>query len=58
MEFEIAKCRNRLDDAFFQELRSEVGSLKFGVNQSEDTKDRVVELEALEKVLKEGIGES
>lgn len=58
MEFEIAKCRQRLDDAFFQELRAEVGSLKFGVSQTEDAKDRVAELEALEKVLKEGIGKS
>lgn len=57
MEFEIARCRKRLDDAFFQELKTEVGSLRFAVNQTEQTQDRIAELEALEKALKQGVGE-
>lgn len=54
IEFEIARCRPRLDNDFFAHLKTEIGSLRFAINPSEQTKDRLVELEALEKALKEG----
>lgn len=55
IEFEIARCRPRLDEDFFSFLQREIGSARFSVNRTKETEDRLVELEALNKVLQEGI---
>ncbi|EFJ38560.1 hypothetical protein SELMODRAFT_437473 [Selaginella moellendorffii] len=56
IEFEIARCRLRLTDSFLSFLNTEIASLKFKINRTQDIEDRLVELEALQKVLTEGIG--
>ncbi|CAM6034828.1 unnamed protein product [Sphagnum compactum] len=55
MNFEIARYRPRLQDDFFSHLKSEIGSLRFAVNHTQDVEDRLTELEALDKVLQEGL---
>ncbi|EFJ31589.1 hypothetical protein SELMODRAFT_270619 [Selaginella moellendorffii] len=55
IEFEIARCRLRLTDSFLSFLNTEIASLKFKINRTQDIEDRLVELEALQKVLTEGI---
>ncbi|CAL1375655.1 unnamed protein product [Linum trigynum] len=55
IEFEIARLRPRLNDDFFGHLQFELGQLRFAVSKTEDMEDRVVELETLQKALKEGI---
>ncbi|MCO5573588.1 hypothetical protein L7F22_027360 [Adiantum nelumboides] len=55
IEFEIARCRPRLNEEFFTFLQKEIGSLRFSINQTKETEDRLIELEALNKVLQEGI---
>ncbi|KAI5068421.1 hypothetical protein GOP47_0016766 [Adiantum capillus-veneris] len=55
IEFEIARCRPRLNEEFFSFLQNEIGSVRFSVNQTKETEDRLVELEALNKVLQEGL---
>ena len=56
MEYEIARFRPRLGDEFFDALRNEMGNIRFAANASVEEKEKLAELEALEKVLKEGIG--
>lgn len=55
MEYEVARCRPRLTPHFFSVLRAEAGALRFAVEQTEERRDRLAELEALEKVLKEAL---
>ncbi|XP_052118380.1 uncharacterized protein LOC107488207 isoform X2 [Arachis duranensis] len=55
IEFEIARMRPRLNEEFFSQLKSELGQLRFAVNKTEATEDRLIELEALEKAIQEGI---
>jgi hypothetical protein len=55
LEYEIARCRPRLDDVFFSSLRSEIGLLRFGVNPAEGSEERLNELEALQEVLTQGV---
>ncbi|RYR59907.1 hypothetical protein Ahy_A05g025846 isoform B [Arachis hypogaea] len=50
IEFEIARMRPRLNEEFFSQLKSELGQLRFAA-----TEDRLIELEALEKAIQEGI---
>ncbi|KAI4371427.1 hypothetical protein MLD38_019666 [Melastoma candidum] len=54
IEFEIARMRPQLNEEFFSHLRLELGQLRFAVNKTQDTEDRIVELEALQKALLEG----
>lgn len=54
IEFEIARMRPRLNDEFFLALKSELGQLRFAVNKTQLTEDRLTELEALEKAIQEG----
>ncbi|KAJ0667659.1 hypothetical protein HanPI659440_Chr17g0680231 [Helianthus annuus] len=56
LEFEIARMRPKLTDEFFTHLKFELGQLRFAVQKTEDMEDRVIELEALQKALLEGIG--
>ncbi|KAK4768973.1 hypothetical protein SAY86_027123 [Trapa natans] len=55
IEFEIARMRLRLDEEFFAHLRMELGQLRFAVSKTQDMEDRLIELEALQKALLEGI---
>lgn len=55
LEFEIARMRLKLTDEFFTHLKFELGQLRFAVAKTEDMEDRVIELEALQKALLEGI---
>ncbi|CAM6104651.1 unnamed protein product [Calypogeia fissa] len=55
IEFEIARCRPRLDEVFFSFLRSEIGLLRFGVNPEEGSEDRLAELDQLQTLLTEGV---
>ncbi|PWA32609.1 hypothetical protein CTI12_AA625150 [Artemisia annua] len=55
LELEIARMRYKLTDEFFNHLKSELGQLRFAVQKTEDMEDRVIELEALQKALLEGI---
>ncbi|XP_071693601.1 uncharacterized protein [Rutidosis leptorrhynchoides] len=55
LELEIARMRLKLTDEFFNHLKSELGQLRFAVQKTEDMEDRVIELEALQKALVEGI---
>lgn len=54
MEFEIARLRPRLNEEFFTHLKFELGQLRFAVSKTENTEDRLLELEALQKALTEG----
>ncbi|XP_074268474.1 uncharacterized protein LOC141591881 [Silene latifolia] len=55
IEYEISRLRPRLDDEFFRDLKSELGLLRFSVTKTQDMEDRMIELEALQKALLEGI---
>lgn len=55
IEYEIARCQPRLKDDFFSFLQVEIGSLRFALTRTKEMDDRLVELEALTKVLQEGI---
>ncbi|XP_058085265.1 uncharacterized protein LOC131232799 isoform X2 [Magnolia sinica] len=54
LEFEIARLRPRLDKEFFTHLQNELGQLRFSVSRTKDMEDRLIELEAMQKVLLEG----
>ncbi|KAI3410207.1 uncharacterized protein J3R85_018898 [Psidium guajava] len=54
MEFEMARMRPRLNEAFFAHLQFELGQLRFSVSKTQDMEDRLIELEALQKALLEG----
>ncbi|KAI8546495.1 hypothetical protein RHMOL_Rhmol07G0122500 [Rhododendron molle] len=54
IEFEIARLRPRLNEEFFSHLKFELGQLRFAVSKTQDTEDRLFELEALQKALMEG----
>lgn len=55
MEYEVARCRNRLTDGFFQSLRNEIGAIRFRERQAAEDLDRLAELEALEAALRDGM---
>ncbi|GKA64547.1 RNA-directed DNA polymerase, eukaryota, reverse transcriptase zinc-binding domain protein, partial [Tanacetum coccineum] len=69
LELEIARMRYKLTDEFFNHLKFELGQLRFAVQKTEfelgqlrfavqkteDMEERVIELEALQKALLEGI---
>ncbi|KAJ0968698.1 hypothetical protein J5N97_021575 [Dioscorea zingiberensis] len=54
LEFEIARLRPRLNKDFFDHLRLELGQLRFAMSRTKEMEDRLIELEAMEKVLLEG----
>ncbi|ERN01183.1 uncharacterized protein LOC18429264 isoform X1 [Amborella trichopoda] len=54
LEFEIARLRPRLNEEFFKHLQFELGQLRFAVTKTKDMEDRLIELEAMQKVLLEG----
>ncbi|KAF9614451.1 hypothetical protein IFM89_018687 [Coptis chinensis] len=44
----------RLNQEFFSHLKFELGQLRFAVSRTKDMEDRLIELEAMQKVLLEG----
>ncbi|XP_020585647.1 uncharacterized protein LOC110028230 [Phalaenopsis equestris] len=54
IEFEIARLRPRLTKDFFEHVRIELAKLRFAVARTKEMEDRVIELEAMQKVLLEG----
>ncbi|THU56731.1 hypothetical protein C4D60_Mb11t20290 [Musa balbisiana] len=56
IEVEIGRLRPRLNKEFFDHLRVELGQLRFAVNRTTEMEDRLIELEAMQKVLQEGTG--
>ncbi|KAK8914424.1 hypothetical protein KSP39_PZI023576 [Platanthera zijinensis] len=55
MDFEIARLRPRLTKDFFECIQIELAKLRFSVSRTKEMEDRLIEFEALEKVLLEGI---
>lgn len=55
IEYEIARCRSRLNQEFLEYLQAETATLRFALSRTKEMDDRLVELEALHKVLTEGI---
>lgn len=53
LEFEVSRLRPRLNKEFFDHLKLELGQLRFAVSRTKEMEDRVVELEAMQKVLLE-----
>eukprot|EP00252_Welwitschia_mirabilis_P016837 TRINITY_DN3742_c0_g1_i1.p2 TRINITY_DN3742_c0_g1~~TRINITY_DN3742_c0_g1_i1.p2 ORF type:complete len:126 (-),score=28.69 TRINITY_DN3742_c0_g1_i1:576-953(-) len=45
----------RLNQEFLEHLKKEIGTLRFAVNRTQEIDDRLIELEALYKILVEGI---
>ncbi|KAJ4800742.1 hypothetical protein LUZ62_051988 [Rhynchospora pubera] len=56
IEIEIARLRPRLDKAFFDHIQREIAQIRFAVNKTQAMDDRLIELEAMQKVLLEGAG--
>eukprot|EP00897_Mesotaenium_endlicherianum_P008534 jgi/Mesen1/7709/ME000405S06994 len=56
MEFEVARCRQRITGEFLRFLTKEMGLIRFAATPSLQQQDRLAELQALEKVLLEGVG--
>lgn len=54
IEYEIARLRPRLNQEFFSHLKFELGQLRFAVSRTKAMEDRLIELEAIQKVLQEG----
>ncbi|KAJ4759909.1 hypothetical protein LUZ62_070284 [Rhynchospora pubera] len=54
IEIEIARLRPRLDKAFFDHIQREIAQIRFAVNKTQAMDDRLIELEAMQKVLLEG----
>lgn len=55
MEFEIARLRTRLTKEFFDHVQLELTQLRFAVSRTNEMEDRMIELEAMKKVLEEGL---
>ncbi|KAG9452433.1 hypothetical protein H6P81_005337 [Aristolochia fimbriata] len=55
LEFEMARLRPRLTKEFLAHLKYELGELRFAVSRTKDMEDRMIELEAMQKVLEEGL---
>ncbi|XP_077235481.1 dimethylallyl, adenosine tRNA methylthiotransferase [Tasmannia lanceolata] len=54
LEYEMARLRPRLNKDFFNHLQFELGQLRFAVSKTKEMEDRLIELEAMQKVLLEG----
>ncbi|XP_020247888.1 uncharacterized protein LOC109825445, partial [Asparagus officinalis] len=54
LEFEISRLRQRLTKEFFDHIKLELGQLRFAVNRTQEMEDRMIVLEAIQKVLLEG----
>ncbi|GAB2274112.1 hypothetical protein Dimus_008883 [Dionaea muscipula] len=50
----LREAKQRLNEAFFSHLQFEIGQLRFAAANTQETEDRLIELEALQKALLEG----
>ncbi|KAF8687737.1 hypothetical protein HU200_042667 [Digitaria exilis] len=55
MEVEIGRLRPRLNEGFFNHISREIAQIKFAVTRTAEMEDRLIELEATQKVLLEGV---
>ncbi|CAN6216342.1 unnamed protein product [Urochloa humidicola] len=55
IEVEIGRLRPRLNEAFFNHISREIAQIKFAVTRTAEMEDRLIELEAMQKVLLEGV---
>ncbi|TVU06842.1 hypothetical protein EJB05_46878 [Eragrostis curvula] len=55
IEVEIGRLRPRLNQGFFDHITREIAQIKFSVTRTAEMEDRLIELEAMQKVLLEGI---
>ncbi|GJN12012.1 hypothetical protein PR202_ga30255 [Eleusine coracana subsp. coracana] len=55
IEVEIGRLRPRLNQGFFDHIMREIAQIKFAVTRTAEMEDRLIELEAMHKVLLEGV---
>ncbi|KAL6638702.1 hypothetical protein ACP70R_023813 [Stipagrostis hirtigluma subsp. patula] len=55
IEVEIGRLRPRLNQGFFDYITREIAEIKFAVTRTAEMEDRLIELEAMQKVLLEGV---
>ncbi|KAL6885551.1 hypothetical protein ACP4OV_010330 [Aristida adscensionis] len=55
IEVEIGRLRPRLNQGFFDHITREIAQIKFSVTRTAEMEDRLIELEAMQRVLLEGI---
>lgn len=55
IEIEIGRLRPRLSQDFFGHVSREIAQIKFAVTRTAEMEDRLIELEAMQKVLLEGV---
>ncbi|KAK3143166.1 hypothetical protein QOZ80_4BG0359300 [Eleusine coracana subsp. coracana] len=55
IEVEIGRLRPRLNQGFFDHIMREIAQIKFAVTRTAEMEDRLIELEAMQKVLLEGV---
>eukprot|EP00899_Mesostigma_viride_P010327 jgi/Mesvir1/19296/Mv10369-RA.1 len=55
MEYEVARRRERLTDAFFKYLDTEIGVVRFSTNTSEGNQAVLAEMENLRTLLRQGV---
>ncbi|VAI42360.1 uncharacterized protein [Triticum aestivum] len=55
IEIEIGRLRPRLNKAFFDHIQREIAQIKFAVTRTAANEDRLIELEAMQKVIGEGV---
>jgi len=55
IEIEVGRLRPRLNEAFFNHISREIAQIKFAVTRTAEMEDRLIELEAMQKVLLEGV---
>ncbi|XP_037475328.1 subtilisin-like protease SBT5.3 isoform X2 [Triticum dicoccoides] len=55
IEIEIGRLRPRLNKGFFDHIQREIAQIKFAVTRTAANEDRLIELEAMQKVIGEGV---
>lgn len=55
IEIEIGRLRPRLNKGFFDYIQREIATIKFAVTRTAEMEDRLIELEAMQKVIGEGV---
>uniref|UniRef100_A0A0D9ZGA4 Uncharacterized protein n=3 Tax=Oryza TaxID=4527 RepID=A0A0D9ZGA4_9ORYZ len=55
IEVEIGRLRPRLNQPFFDYIQREIAQIKFSITRTAEMEDRLIELEAMQKVLLEGV---
>ncbi|XP_062184877.1 uncharacterized protein LOC133888594 [Phragmites australis] len=55
IEVEIGRLRPRLNQGFFDHLTRDIAQIKFAVTRTAEMEDKLIELEAIQKALLEGV---